>query len=439
MALIQGSITARAATAQAKIEYVFAGWPPLFPTQMAAPSSTSLDDPYPLLDPITPLEVVSADKLAVGDGLGPENRVAVMGRNRTDLLRGYVNLLSRLANLLPENFLDRDGIREGEEISDTTYMRGPFDVGTNKIVNLLAGSDSNDLVNFAQLKVVLFDYEDRLDEANQTLWRLDGSNAMSRRLDMGAVSPGNRIINLGAPSLASHAVRQTDFETQTDAFESGYLARTGVLAMTNSGAAWDLDTNPIRNAGVPLADGDAVTKAWFEAQLAVGGLAGFPIGGLLPHFGGTVPPAFLLCDGREVSRLDYPSLFATIGVTFGTPSSSTTFLLPDLRGRVPIGLDNMGGSPAGRVTDLWASTLGGVGGSSTVNLSVANLPAHVHEMEDAYAATGSGGALTGEDPADTTTALNLVSFTSVTDDIGSTPSHPNMQPSIFCLWLIRAG
>ena len=48
----------------------------------------------------------------------------------------------------------------------------------------------------------------------------------------------------------------------------------------------------------------------------------------------------MICDGRAVSRSDYSELFAVIGTTYGSGDGSTTFNLPNLKGRVPVGKDS---------------------------------------------------------------------------------------------------
>lgn len=83
----------------------------------------------------------------------------------------------------------------------------------------------------------------------------------------------------------------------------------------------------------------------------------------------TAPSGWLLCDGSAKSRTDYARLFAAIGTTFGTGDGVTTFNLPDGRGRVVAGKDNMGGSAAGRLTNavsgVTGTTLGAAGGSES--------------------------------------------------------------------------
>ena len=88
--------------------------------------------------------------------------------------------------------------------------------------------------------------------------------------------------------------------------------------------------------------------------------AAIPCGSVLPYAGSSAPTGYLLCDGSAVSRTGAnAALFALLGTTFGAGNGSTTFNLPDLRGRVPAGPD--GG--AGRLT---ATTMSGTSVGSTV-------------------------------------------------------------------------
>lgn len=117
--------------------------------------------------------------------------------------------------------------------------------------------------------------------------------------------------------------------------------------------------------------------------------------GIIKPFGGSAaPPLHLLCYGQAISRTGYSDLFAAIGTTWGAGDGSTTFNVPDLRGRSLFGLDNMGGANAARLSAVLASTtLGAAGGNQLLQLHshgvvdpghnhVINNPAHAHGISD---------------------------------------------------------
>ena len=92
------------------------------------------------------------------------------------------------------------------------------------------------------------------------------------------------------------------------------------------------------------------------------------IAGTIYMYAGSVAPSgFLMCDGSVVSRTDYADLFAAIGTTYGSGDGSTTFGLPDLSGRIPIGVSS---------THALAST----GGEENHTLLSNELPEHLHEV-----------------------------------------------------------
>lgn len=92
------------------------------------------------------------------------------------------------------------------------------------------------------------------------------------------------------------------------------------------------------------------------------------------------PPGWLVAAGQCVSRTQYASLFGIYGTGWGACDGSTTFGIPDLRGRVTAGADDMGGTAAGRLTTLTIASpsLGGTGGSQTFTIGTNQLPGHTH-------------------------------------------------------------
>ena len=138
------------------------------------------------------------------------------------------------------------------------------------------------------------------------------------------------------------------------------------------------------------------TREAFMADLAV------PIGAILPYAGVTAPDGYLFCDGAEIERTKFGDLFDIIGVFYNGVApliGVNTFRLPDLRGRFPLGKDNMdnagtipvstggyvdaGGGTAGRVADVQATVIAGAAGQSSVSLTLANLPEHSHTLRTA--------------------------------------------------------
>ena len=100
---------------------------------------------------------------------------------------------------------------------------------------------------------------------------------------------------------------------------------------------------------------------------------GVPTGSIQAYVGQAIPSGWLLCDGSEFSRTEYPELFETIGTTFGSGDGSTTFGLPNLGGRVPVGQD---------VGQAEFDVIGGIGGERTHKLSVGEMPPHSHGAND---------------------------------------------------------
>jgi microcystin-dependent protein len=124
---------------------------------------------------------------------------------------------------------------------------------------------------------------------------------------------------------------------------------------------------------------------------------GIPLGGLLPYTAPSAPnSAFVLTFGQAVSRTTYATYFALVGTNFGAGDGSTTFNVPDLRGRAIFGVDNMGGSAAGRITaaggNFDGTQFGQVGGAQNKVIANSNLPASIPYTDIGHAHVPASGS-----------------------------------------------
>lgn len=116
---------------------------------------------------------------------------------------------------------------------------------------------------------------------------------------------------------------------------------------------------------------------------------GDPVGTLRMNAGATAPPGWLVCNGQAVSRTTYAALFAAIGEVWGDGDGSTTFNVPDLRGRVPRGVAASG----------TGSSLGGTFGADTHTHTGPSHthtgPSHSHSFSDTSTGAQAGGGGSG--------------------------------------------
>ncbi|MBV9984652.1 phage tail protein [Bradyrhizobium sp.] len=127
------------------------------------------------------------------------------------------------------------------------------------------------------------------------------------------------------------------------------------------------------------------TDGAFYLQSFFGNPYNTPLGSGMDFWGTTAPnSSFVFPVGQAVSRSTYAALFSMVGTTYGVGDGSTTFNLPDVRGRVRAAIDNMGGSDAARLSSGNCSlvavrgSLGGAGGEGAHLLSPNEMPVHSH-------------------------------------------------------------
>ena len=188
------------------------------------------------------------------------------------------------------------------------------------------------------------------------------------------------------------------------------------------------------------------------------------IGTIQMYAGATAPNGWFLCNGQAISRTTYADLFAVIGTTYGSGNGSTTFNLPNLGGRIPIGR----GENAANTTNYWGeyaagtnnfSNLGERGGEAMHTLDTTQMPSHYHNTQAEFSIRamdynggqpvwGGNGTtvskLTANTP-DTIPQQNIqanpynVQINKNSDSKGGGKAHNNIQPYIVLNYIIHVG
>lgn len=179
--------------------------------------------------------------------------------------------------------------------------------------------------------------------------------------------------------------------------------------------------------------------------------------GTVKNFAGdTAPEGWLFSFGQAISRTTYARLFAAISTSYGAGDGSTTFNVPDLRGRVVAGKDDMGGTSANRLTNqtggLNGDTLAATGGNEVHTLSQAQIPTGLFTLNDpGHNHTGPlvqlGGTPSGSNPYPYISSVNnsgnynMINFSNTTGitltDHAGGGAHNNVQPTIILNKIIK--
>ena len=192
----------------------------------------------------------------------------------------------------------------------------------------------------------------------------------------------------------------------------------------------------------------------------------FNVGMMLPSFAINPDPGFLFCYGQALNGSPgsiYADLFNVFGNRYGG-SGAASFNLPDLRGRVLAGKDNMGGGARGLLTGAWGSVLGasGVAGAETHTLAAWEVPSHTHPVSIGsqsanhnhrghfgafYGVFGSGNTGWGSSDAASgvrdlyvdTEGQAHIHYVSSFGAAGNDYPHANLQPTMICNWQVYTG
>lgn len=144
-----------------------------------------------------------------------------------------------------------------------------------------------------------------------------------------------------------------------------------------------------------------------------------PVGCVIPFAGAAAPTGWLLCQGQAVSRTTYAQLFSVIGTTYGSGDGSTTFNLPDMRGRVAVGSD--------------ANSIGTLRGETAHKLTLSEIPSHSHPYSSYIYSTGAeNGRINSQEGA----GVKWADPTN-TRPSGGGDNHNNMRPSLYLHYIIK--
>lgn len=215
-------------------------------------------------------------------------------------------------------------------------------------------------------------------------------------------------------------------------------------------------TGAALNAGTLIA-GTPYIAVYINANsewLLINGMSSVPPGVINPYGGASAPVGWLLCDGSEVSQTTYAALYAVLGNAYGAVAGN--FNVPDLRGRVPFGIDNMGGSDAARLANsansiaTFRNSRGGVGGTDAVTLNTTMIPSHTHTATVTDPGhtheylKGSGGGYQGGGVAGDLSATTSTSTSSGATGIsvsnsstGGGGAHDNIPPGLIVSYIIK--
>lgn len=155
-----------------------------------------------------------------------------------------------------------------------------------------------------------------------------------------------------------------------------------------------------------------------------------PIGTIMQFGGSAAPTDFLLCQGQAVSRDTYADLFAIIGSSYGNGNGTTTFNVPDLQSRVPVGLSS----------ETEFNTLGKTGGAKTHTLTIPEIPSHTHPVRGTSQMTaGISFTPANESGSPTDNRFHAANGSPAiaAQATGGGGAHNNLQPYVTVNYIIK--
>lgn len=354
----------------------------------------------------------SSNNFAVGGTV--ETYVSDTSTHRTT----YPTLADAIAETNPNEWPVELGAR-GEAV---IAINGPTDI-------IIKDSDGNVLLEVPGLDQLLADV---LDENGNTLLHYSPAANAVNYLSIANSSTGNPLV-VSASGADTNIV--LSIKSKGDGALGLNAGTSGTVIINNESSGeitLDSDTSVTEDltvlGDVGIAGGLGVEgSATIEVDLAVDGnittssssaISFLPAGSIILFSAVTPPSGWLLLDGSAVSRTTYATLFALFGTGYGAGDSSTTFNLPNLQRRVPVGVGGSGTATLG-------NTMASVGGVEDNTLLYANLP---QVIGGTISTTGVG-----------TGATNVLRTLTITNEGSATPTPVNnIQPSIVLAYIIKA-
>ena len=248
-----------------------------------------------------------------------------------------------------------------------------------------------------------------------------------------------------ANSITTSILAATDVSTTTLTATSIATSVVDASSITVTGITV---TGNVSASAITVSGNVSATEFYGDGSNLTGIGGVLPTGIVVPYAGTSEPSGYLFCYGQQISRTTYSDLFSAVGTTYGVGDGSTTFNLPDLRGRVVAGQDDMGGSSANRLTGspsggVNGDTLGAAGGDEGHQLTAAQLASHTHAAGSYQTSSIPGG--TGEGEASVFVTQNDSSQSSSTTlsvsgssgSAGSNAEHNNVQPTFILNYIIK--
>lgn len=169
---------------------------------------------------------------------------------------------------------------------------------------------------------------------------------------------------------------------------------------------------------------------------ASGSIDSEPLASAKLYYGSTEPNGYKFANGQELSRTEYSELFKIMGTTYGEGDGNTTFNLPNMSGRVPVGLN---------VNKEWFSELGKTGGSEKITLTIDEMPSHNHGFEYSIdggttfsnATLGRDGTYSGNYLGTSDSIQSHSNWMAQISKAGGDKPHNNLQPYITVNYIIK--